>query len=310
MIPVADGHCDYLYGAVNRRYSFSGKRPAEQNICRDTLVAGHVKLQFFAAWTDMSSRIPPLQQCLMMTDAYHTMVESEAELAPLTKECAPDADDGIIRTVLTVEGGEAIEGSLSVLRSVYRLGVRAMSLTWNQNNELAGAALARGNRGLTELGREVIREMERIGMAVDLSHLSDRGIDEVLDMTERAPFASHSNCRAVLDAARSLTDERIRRIAKRGGTVGINFYPPQLTARGMATIKNVVDQLRHLADVGGVECCAIGSDYDGMPHYPPELKDSSCFPALVEALRSAGFTADEVERIMYRNLFDYIQQFV
>lgn len=308
MIPVADGHCDYLYGAVNRGYRFSGKHPSGQNICLDTLTRGNVKLQFFAAWTDMSMRIPPLQQCLMMADAYHSMLESEPSLAPLTKENAEDTDT--LKTVLTIEGGEAIEGSLSVLRSLYRLGVRAMSLTWNQNNELAGAALGRGNRGLTELGRDVVSEMERIGMAVDLAHLSDRGIDEVLDGCERPPFASHSNCRSVLDSPRSLTDERIRRIAKLGGTVGINFYPPQLTKRGMATMQDVVNQLAHLADVGGVACCAIGSDYDGMPHYPPELKDSSCFPALAEALSKGGFTADEVESIMYKNLLHYMTQFV
>lgn len=310
MLPVADGHCDYLYGAVNRGYSFSGKKPSAQNICKDTLLEGNVKLQFFAVWTDMSMRIPPLEQCLMMIDAYQNMVESEPLLSPLTKDALPNAEGDGIRTVLTIEGGEAIEGSLAVLRSVSRLGVRAMSLTWNQNNELAGAALGRGNKGLTELGREVVAEMDRIGMAVDLSHLSDRGIDEVLTLTERPPFASHSNCRAVCDAARSLTDERIRLIARRGGTVGINFYPPQLVTRGTATMRNVVDQIRHLADVGGVECCAIGSDYDGMPHYPPDLKDSGCFPALAEALRLAGFTAEEVERILYRNLFDYMQQYV
>lgn len=311
MIPVADGHCDFLYGVVNHGYDFERPHLSQQNIARDRLKQGNVKMQFFAAWTDMALRLPPLQQCLAMIDAYYAMHQAYPCLRPLTKNAQTDPQEqDVIDTVLTIEGGEAIEGSLSVLRMLHRLGVRAMALTWNSNNELSGAALGRGNKGLSSLGVEVVEEMGRIGMAVDVSHLSDRGIDEVLHISTRPVFASHSNCREVYASPRSLTDEQIRAIAAQGGTIGINFYHKQLTSHPHAEIADIVAQLSHLAGVGGVDCCAIGSDFDGMPKYPVDLQTSADFPALVQALLTAGFSSSDVEKIMYQNLHRYILQFI
>lgn len=241
--PVSDGHCDYLYGMVNHGYYFDLPRK-RQNIAAERLRAGNVRLQFSVAWTDMSLRIPPLQQCLTMIDAYDCLLADHPMMRPLCRmACEPDETGFTIDTVLTVEGSEAIEGSLAILRTLYRLGVRAMTLTWNDNNELAGAALARGNKGLTPLGCEVVEEMNRIGMALDVSHLSDRGIDEVLRRSTQPVFASHSNARAVLDSPRSLTDAQIRAIARQGGTIGVNFYHKQLTHPSTACLADIVCQI-------------------------------------------------------------------
>ena len=311
MIPFADGHCDFLYGMAFQGYSLSGNRARYQNMTLDGLKKGGVALQFFAAWTDTSMRMPCCQQFLTMLDAYGRMLEDNDTLIPLQGGDAPScAGDGKIRTVLTIEGAESIEGSLALLRQYKRMGVAAATLTWNENNELAGAALARGNKGLTSLGRDVVREMERIGMALDVAHLSDRAIEEALDMTEMPVFASHTNCRAVFDSPRSLPDALIRRIASRGGTIGINFYNKQLTKYHEACIADIVAQVRHLADVGGIGCCAIGSDFDGMPVYPRDLRDSGDLQALAEALRNAGFKDEELTRMLFTNLWEYIRQFV
>lgn len=307
MFPVADGHCDFLYGAVNGGYDLDAPA-ARQSISAAGLREGGVALQFFAAWTDTSLRIPPLQQCLAMIDAYHTMLERHPWLRPLRR--GEEAGEGCVQAVLAIEGGEAIEGSLAVLRMLYRLGVRAMALTWNANNELSGAALGRGNRGLTPLGCEVVAEMGRIGMAVDVSHLSDAGIDDVLRLSSRPPFASHSNARAVFDSPRSLRDEHIRAIAAAGGTIGVNFYNKQLTRRPVACVDDVVRQIEHICAVGGAACCAVGSDFDGMPVYPQGLSDSRGFPLLVDALLRAGFAEADVHAVLYENLRRYILQFV
>lgn len=309
LIPVADGHCDFLYGMVNEGYDFGAPRK-RQNIAAARLREGNVRLQFFAAWIDMSLRIPPLQQCLSLIDAYYAMIDAHPQLRPLRADSRDLEEDDTVFTVLTIEGGEAIEGSLAVLRMLYRLGVRAMTLTWNSNNELAGAALARGNRGLTPLGCEVVAEMNRIGMALDVSHLSDRGIEDALRLSTRPVFASHSNARAVFDSPRSLSDAQIRAIAERGGTVGVNFYHKQLTHRNTACIADIVRQIQHIVSVGGIDCCAIGSDFDGMPQYPEDLRTSRDLPALTDALLQAGFSEREVRQIMYENLRRYILQFV
>ena len=305
--PVADGHCDYLYGAVQSGFDMANRRRS-QVMTLDDMRAGCVALQFFACWIDTTLRTPPLHQCLAMIDAYERMLEDHPQFTRLTRDFVPEC--GKIATVLAVEGGEAVDGSMAVLRMLYRLGVRAMTLTWNESNELSGAAMARNKRGLTPVGRDIIDEMCRIGMAIDVSHLSDSGIDDVLSRTTRPIFASHSNARGIYNSPRSLRDEHIHAIAQGGGTVGINFYYEQLTAKRKACIDDIVRHICHVVEVGGVGCCAIGSDFDGMQQYPADLKSSRDFPALFSALAREGFRSEEIERIAYGNLHDFMIQFV
>lgn len=306
-IPVADAHCDFLYNMWQIGHNIDTQQD-NQAIYLPHMKEGGVALQFFAAWMDRTLRTPYLQQCLGMIDAYYRMLEEHPEdFEPLTPSFVPG--NGKIATVLTIEGGEAIEGSLAVLRMLRKLGVCAMTLTWNHNNELAGAATARGNKGLTSLGREVVKEMGRIHMAVDVAHLSDAGIDDVLSIAEEPVFASHSNARSVFFSPRSLQDAHIKQIAQTGGVIGVNFFHKQLSNRGSARIDDIVEQILHIVKIGGVGCCAIGSDFDGMPVYPEDLRTSRDLPALLFALERAGLTRPEIERIAYHNLRDYIIRF-
>ena len=307
-IPVADGHCDFLYGMWQNGYAIDTLHE-NQAIHLPYLRQGGVALQFFAAWTDMALKTPPLQQCIGMIDAYHRMLEKHTdEFVPYHQGFDPSS--GKIATVLTVEGGEAIEGSLAVLRVLKRLGVAAMTLTWNSNNELAGAAAAFGNKGLTSLGRDAVREMECIGVAIDVAHLSDAGIDELLSFTKKPIFASHSNARAVYNCPRALKDAHIKAIAQQGGVIGVNFFYKQLCPRDEAHIDDIVRHILHIVKIGGVNCCAIGSDFDGMTRYPNDLKNSAAMQALLQALLDAGLSREDVERIAYKNLAQYILQFV
>jgi membrane dipeptidase len=269
---------------------------------------GGVALQFFAAWVDVDADIAPRLQAMQLTDDYYHMLEqSEGALVPLSPTFTPG--QGQVATVLTLEGGEAIDGSLELLRDFYHLGVRAMTLTWNQSNELASPATRRINRGLTPLGRRVAREMARIGMALDVAHLSDAGIDEALDLG-RPLFTSHTNARAVCPHRRSLCDRHIKAIAGGGGVICVNFYPPQLCARGESSTADIARHIAYIADLGGVEHVALGSDFDGMYDYPADIKNQAQLPNLLLALREAGFAEQEIERIAYDNLHDYIVQFV
>lgn len=305
--PIADAHCDYLYGAMEYGWEIQkGKR--EQTISLPNLVNGNVKLQFFAAWTDTSRQIPPLEQVLLMIDRYYDMIESGSGIVKLTKDYKPDGNT--ISSVLAIEGAECCEASPSILRDLYRLGVRAMTFTWNSNNELAGAAMGRRPKGLTKEGKEILREMNRLGIAFDVSHLSDAGIDDALKLSDIPIFASHSNCRALMNVPRCLKDEHIKEIAKRGGVIGINYYGPQLVKSGNARIEDIVHHIQHVAEIAGIDACCLGSDFDGMTRYPEDLPNPSRLQDLCKALENAGFSASEVEKIAYRNLHDYIVQFV
>ena len=259
---VADAHCDFLYYMLHREYDVAVPR-AGQAVDIPGMRAGGAAMQLFAAWMDPDEDVTFLQQCMSLIDAYKRMLAANSMLTPLTKDFEPG--QGKIAAVLTIEGGEAIEERLENLRLFHELGVKAMTLTWNDQNELASPAMARRDKGLSRLGRSVVREMERINMAVDVAHLSDASIDGVLDEISAPIFSSHTNARAVLKHRRSLSDRHIREIARRGGVVGVNYYSPQLVERGRARIEDIVKHIEHIAAVGGIDCVALGSDFDGMP---------------------------------------------
>lgn len=304
---AADAHCDYLFGAME--YGFTMREPKRnQTIALENLRNGNVALQFLAAWSDTTLRLPPLEQVLMMIDRYHTLVENDPTFVPLTRDFDPNS--GKIATVLAVEGAECLGASPSILRDLYRLGVRAMTFTWNSDNELAGAGQGKHRRGLTAAGREILQEMNRLGIAFDVSHLSDAGVEDALKLSTQPIFASHSNCRKLLNAPRCLPDDYIRAIAEKGGVVGINFYGPQLISSGHAEIKDIVRHICHAVSIGGMNAVCIGSDFDGMQRYPKDLRNPSDLPALFDALLSEGFSAEQVHAIAYQNLHDYIIRFI
>jgi membrane dipeptidase len=304
---AADAHCDFLFGAMEYGWTIDTQK-RNQTITMENLKRGGVAIQFLAAWADTTMKVPPLEQVLLMIDRYHTMLETHPEIVPLSKDFDPRS--GKLATVLAVEGAEGLGASPSILRDLYRLGVRAMTFTWNSDNELAGAAQGKKRRGLTAAGKEILAEMNRLGIAFDVSHLSDDGIEDALALSTQPIFASHSNCRRLQNAPRCLPDEYIRAIAEKGGVVGINFYGPQLCESGYATIRDIVRHIAHAASIAGVNHVSIGSDFDGMQRYPKDLKNPSDLPALFDALLAEGFTPSEVNRIAYGNLHDYIVQFL
>lgn len=315
LFPVADAHCDYLYYAMTAKYRLNAPTK-RQTVTLERLKAGNVRLQFFAAWIDVQKRMPPLQQTLRMIACFHRDLElnkdSLYEYSPAHYALAQKR--GEVGALLTIEGlGEACMGELDNLAIFSKLGVRAATLIWNDNNCFGYPAKAKkfggSKHGLTKLGRDAVLKMNELGMAVDLSHLNDSGIDDVLSISASVPFASHSNARGAYDHSRSLSDEHIKEIARRGGVVGINFYYGQLTDNPVATIDDVVRQIDYVAGLAGTDCIAIGSDYDGMDATPEGLSHPGCFQNLSAELLKRGYGSSAVRGIMCDNLRRYIDTF-
>ena len=305
-IPVADAHCDFLYYVANRGWSIETKAK-QQCIHLPYLREGGVALQFFAAWMDAGLDAPFHTQCAQMIDAYDAMLKSNSrDMVAFSKDF--DVQSGKIACVLSVEGGEAIEGDIDALESLYARGVRAMTLTWNYKNELAYPATGIRRHGLTQLGKKAVDKMCELGIALDTAHLNEEGIDDILERATRPVFASHSNARDLFDSKRSLRDRQIKDIVATGGVVCVNFYPRQL-CRGEASISDVAAHIDHIAGLVGVEHVGIGSDFDGMNCFPRDLHDSRDFPAIWETLLKMNYSETDVARIAYYNLRDYIALF-
>jgi membrane dipeptidase len=221
---------------------------------------------------------------------------------------AADADrlyrEGKISAFLGIEGGHAIEDSLDTLRDFYSLGVRVMTLTWMYNTNWADAS---GDTpvhgGLTEFGAEVVREMNRLGMVVDVSHASDETFYDTLEVSKKPVVASHSCVRALNNHHRNMTDDMLRALAQNGGVIGINFYSEYLAPAGTeVTVGTLVDHIEYAVDVAGIDHVGLGSDFDGVTALPAGLDDVSKLPAITEELLDRGFAEKDIEKILGGNM--------
>jgi membrane dipeptidase len=205
-----------------------------------------------------------LRRTLQLVDALHVEVEQNSEDLAICLT-AEDADVAVasnkIALVLSLEGTEGVGGDLGVLRLLYKLGLRMVAFTWNRRTMFAdGLAEDTSVSRLTPAGVEAIRLMEELGIILDVTHLSDSGVDHALEIATRPLVASHSNCRAVYDHPRNLTDEQLRAIAATGGVIGINVHPV-LVHEDDFTIERVVDHIEHMVEVAGEDHVGLGPDF-------------------------------------------------
>lgn len=222
-------------------------------------------------------------------------------------ELRANRDAGKMSAVLTMEDGRAVDGKPENVKRYYDMGVRAMNLTWNAEN-CFGFPNSRDpeimGRGLTEFGKSAVEYMQELGMLVDVSHLSDGGFYDVAGICRKPFIASHSNARELSPHPRNLTDEMIRVLGEMGGVAGLNFGPEFLNANincPDSTAALIAEHAAYLRDKGGIQCVAIGTDFDGIEGNL-EIADSAGMELLAEALRKRGFTESEVELVFYKNV--------
>lgn len=311
---VVDAHCDTALRLAAGDSLTPGGGAAPGHVDLPRLRAGGVDLQVFALWVDADSRKHGrLRRCLELLDAVVAETErlrDDFRLVLSARDIDDAAQAGQIGVLLSIEDGAALEGSLAALRAAYKLGVRALGLTWNGRNELGegvGAAVGKG-RGLTAFGRDVVREMNRLGMVVDVSHLSEAGFWDVMDVSTATVIASHSNARAICDHPRNLTDSQIKALAERGGVIGINFFPPFLRRDARASVEDIVRHIDYIVDLVGPEHVGFGSDYDGISTTPAGAEHVSRLPAVTEALLRRGYEDDDVRRILGNNFLRVFRQ--
>lgn len=305
-----DFHCDMLY----RIYYKAGTTPQE-TIWHNN---GHVDLsrltdagylaQFFACFLDQSKQ-PKTGTHYGDVLEMIGLFKKGLPQSPGARLCTSAADyiknkkENTLSCFLTVEEGGILENDLSRLDTLYKEGIRLITLTWNYENCLGFPhnMSQLPNTGLKPFGHEVIREMQRLGILIDVSHLSDAGFEDVYRSTTIPFVASHSCCRSLCAHSRNLTDDMIRKIGDRQGIVGINFYGPFLSPDGRSTTEAITTHLRHLINTGGLDIAALGSDFDGIEG-PLEIPGCHQINNLIPTLEKAHFTPLEIDAICHRNM--------
>jgi membrane dipeptidase len=347
--PVFDGHNDLPWALRElNEYDFDAydiaQRQSQTHTDLPRLRDGGVGAQFWSVFVPAREGDGAVASTLEQIDAVHRMVATYPDqLVLATTADAVEAawQGGRIACLMGAEGGHQIQGSLGVLRMYHRLGVRYLTLTHNENVPWADSATDEPVLGgLSDLGREVVREMNRLGMLVDLSHVSHDVMRDALDTTAAPVLFSHSSSYAVCSNLRNVPDDVLGRLATNGGTCMVTFVPPFVSqavcdwyegARAWArdrgvdprdhaafaairekylqeephpasSVADVVSHLDHVREVAGIDHVGLGGDYDGVEWMPDGLEDVSCYPRLFGALRETGWSDADLAKLACRNV--------
>lgn len=319
-----DMHCDTLAEALVRK-SDTAEHLDGTMVDVERLKKGGAAAQFFAMFLPQRDvpewfgleEMPELEELMgQMYQIFQNTLEecsSYFALARNAAELEANRKAGKISAFLTIENGFPVRGELDNLKKFYDMGVRLVTLTWNDANCLGyphSEDPEEMKRGLTDFGKEAISYMNELGMLVDVSHLSDGGFYDVASLSKKPFVASHSNCRALSPATRNLTDEMIRILAEKGGVAGINFAPAFLNADvkdPVSRVERMCDHVCHFIDKGGIECVGIGTDFDGIEGQF-EIADCTGMHRLFDALHKRGISEDALERIAYGNVARVIRE--
>lgn len=310
-LPVFDGHND-LPWALQLGFEsnpaaadLAGGEPSlHTDIAR--LAAGGVAAQFWSVY--VPSTLAPdaaVAATLEQIDIVHRLAEVYPEtfqLATTARDVRAAREAGRIASLIGMEGGHSIASSLGVLRAFRRAGAAYMTLTHNDNTPWAASATGEPvDFGLTTFGEDVVREMNRIGMLVDLSHVAPQTMHDALDATSAPVIFSHSSCRAVTDHVRDVPDDVLSRLPGNGGVIMLTFVPQFVSSTGSATLDDVVAHVEHARDVVGVDHIGLGGDFDGTDSMPEGLPDVSAYPALFDALAARGWSRADLQKLAFDN---------
>jgi membrane dipeptidase len=360
-VPLIDGHNDVpeqLRDRVKDRLdrldlaSDTSRLDPPMHTDIPRLRKGHVGGQFWSVYVPTTLHgSAAVQAVFEQIDVVHRMAERYPETFAMAYSAA-DVEriyhSGKIACLIGMEGGHSIGNSLAVLRQAYDCGARYLTLThWNDTDWADAATDKPHHDGLTKFGREVVREMNRLGMLVDLSHVSDKTMLDALETSEAPVIFSHSSARALCNHVRDVPDDILRKVAAKGGIVMVNFAPGFISEEvriweqpkevewrrlenlypndekkvskelkawtaqhpgPKATLVQVADHIDHIRDVAGIDHVGLGSDFDGISRTPAGLEDVSKYPALLAELLRRGYLADDVKKVAGANILRVLRQ--
>ena len=316
---IFDLHCDTIWKISNAKEKGERIRLKKSylQVDEEKLLKGDYFAQCFAVYIP-NQYANPYERCLRDVEIYQEEIQKSQVLAPVYRysDFENNKKNGKISAVLTMEDGCPIGENFDNLYTLQRKGVRMICLLHNLVNPIGNPNFGRYimdgspdpktpniTSGLTEFGRALVQEMNKLGIVIDVSHLSDKGFLDVIELSSRPIIASHSNARAVCGHIRNLTDEMLYKLAGNDGIIGINYakqFMHDNQELGRNTLECALEHIRYIKRKIGVEHIALGSDFDGIDP-DIELADASNMNMLIAALEKAGFTSEEIEKITYKN---------
>lgn len=311
--PVFDLHCDTAHTLLGKEYDQVGSmRKNELHIDLERAKKFPGYAQCFACFTSPLQELPPHLSVIGVFERELATILRETEengdwirIAYSADEIEENRKQGLMSALLSIEGPAGFDYNVDLLEDLYKIGFRITTLGWNEKNPLVGSCVTGG--GLTEQGRAFVREAQRLGMVIDVSHISDEGFWDIMQITEKPVIASHSNSRVLCNVPRNLTDEMYLAICKTGGTVGMNLYSDFLGNN--PTIDTVCDHILHFLQLAGDDKhVSLGADFDGMDSLPMGIHGIEDYDKIAERLTERGLSDETIANIFWNNALGVIER--
>lgn len=306
---ILDAHCDAPSQMLRQR-DYTIDNPGVQ-VDFPKMVKGGVDASFFALYIPAD-----MKEGQARSHAYAMLEELEIQVgkakdkvafARSAEEVAANKARGLISILLGLENASPIGHDIAVLEDLAAKGVRYVTLTHSEDNQICDSCTGKGKwGGLSPFGREFVKEMNRLGVLVDVAHCADSTIREVLEVSEKPVVYTHGCCRALHGHPRNLSDELLKGIASRGGVVGMSIYPDFLSSVKDPGVGKVVDHIEHAIDVCGIDHVGLGTDYDGIDYTASGLEDISKFRRILDVLHGRGYTQKEVDKVAGENFLNLL----
>lgn len=303
---LVDGHCDTLSKALdeksnleNRKYCFN-LIDANNKVPCIQMMASYIEPKY------VTNRLGAFNRAINILEHFEKQKEKNKEqiISILNKEDLNRAvNEKKIGIILTIENGSAISGDIKNIEKLYEKGIRIMSVTWNEDNDLGCGALTKNDKGLTRLGEEYIRNLDKKSIIIDISHSSEKTFWDITKCSNNILVATHSCVYSICNHPRNLKDEQIIEIANRKGIIGICFASDFLNKSGKSNSNDIISHIKYIKDLVGIDYIGLGSDFDGVDFdkMPSDIRGIKDINKLEENMKKEGFTDIEINKVMGEN---------
>ena len=304
---IIDAHCDTASILLDESEELA------ENSCHlslEHLKAFQSYVQFFAAWVTKEEQFPYNRAVSILQNLKREISINRDHIEEIRnfRELESVMEREKHGAILSLEDGRSLEGKIEHLYDIYGLGVRAIALAWNDDNELTDGIMSERGNGLTSFGKQVVQEMNKLQMMVDVSHITVKGFWDVMDVSDAPVMASHSNCMAICNHKRNLNDAQIKALIQKDGFIGINLYRDFLTESDEAEVTDILRHMEHVLSLGGEHILGFGSDFDGMNKLPMGISHVGDYMKLIEEMHKIGYSDDLIDKITHKNMLNFIKR--
>jgi membrane dipeptidase len=308
--PLVDTHNDLPWTLRGKNIDLNLTSVPDVDTDLIRMQKGHLTAQIWSAYIPCESK-NPVVETLEQIDLIKKMIAKNPELTYVDRaaKILSAFESKKIPSLIGIEGGHQIDSSLAVLRQYYDLGVRYMTLTHVCHTPWADSCAPEPvHDGLTDLGKDIVKEMNLLGMMVDISHVSHKVMQDVVQLSKAPLFASHSSAFALCPTTRNMPDEILEAMKVKDGVIMINFWPALISCSHTSTIDQVLDHIDHVRKVAGYQHVGFGGDFDGITEKTTGMEDVSSYPVLIHGMIKRGYSDDEITSIMGGNLIRVLKK--